>query len=87
MNPEKEGQELPPRDAFREVYFGQLAQPLVPDHPEAPEAEEDELTQAALSDPDSQRLSLPQNNQPTLWRVVALVIFAIAALGIVFVWR
>ncbi len=42
---------------------------------------EDELTRAALADPGE--ASLPEPG-PTLWRVVALLVFAVVALGIVF---
>lgn len=78
----------PPQDTFRKVYFGPLADPLIPAVREdpAPDAE-DELTRAALEDPDAQQLNLPQDGQPTLWRLVVLILFAVAALGIVFVRR
>jgi len=87
-NPEQaDGAVLPKdRDAWKMVYFGQLSRDLVPYHPEPPEAPEDELTQAALTDPDSVTRGEPQSTAPTLWRVLTVVTVAIAALGLVF-WR
>lgn len=89
-DPRPEGAEPlpPPQDTFRKVYFGPLADPLIQAVPEAPAPEaEDELTRAALEDPEAQHLQLPLDDQPTLWRLVVLILFAIAALGIVFVRR
>jgi len=39
-------------NAWKPVIMGQVSGDLLPPHPGAPEATEDELTQAALSDPD-----------------------------------
>ncbi len=79
--------EFPPapgRDqGFRRVYLGQVADPLVPPHPEPPEAPEEELAQAALEDPGASTRDM-LDNRPTLWRVVALIVLAVAALAIVF---
>ncbi|WP_306590763.1 hypothetical protein [Geothrix sp. 21YS21S-4] len=44
-------------------------------------APEDELTRAALADPGI--VDVPAD-RPTLWRVVAVVVLAVGALGIVF---
>ena len=79
------GGEPPPQDGFRRVYFGQVADPLVPPHPGAPEAPEDELTQAALQDHAAETRDVPML-RPTLWRVVFLVVLAVLALAIVF-WK
>ena len=77
----------PDKDAWKLVYFGQLSRDLVPYHPDPPEAPEDELTQAALSDPDSvTRGETAAGSGPTFWRVLAVVAIAIAALAMVF-WR
>jgi len=82
---------LPPsapgdRDAWKTVYFGQLSRDLVPYHPDPPEAPEDELTQAALSDPDSVNRKESESTGPTFWRVLVVVAVAIASLAMVF-WR
>jgi hypothetical protein len=75
------------RDAWKLVYFGQISRDLVPFHPEPPEAPEDELTRAALSDPDSQTRGEPgHDTRPTLWRLLAVLAVAVIALGLVF-WR
>lgn len=80
------GPETPSRDqeAWKLVYFGQLSRPLVPYHPEPPEAPEDELTRAALEDPDSVTRGEPGPLGPTLWRVLAVLALAVAALALVF---
>jgi len=57
----------------------------VPYHPDPPEAPEDELTQAALGDPDSVHRD-DSSGPPTLWRLLVVVAVAIAALALVF-WR
>lgn len=72
----------PGKDSFRQVYFGQLSEPLVRDHPEPPEAEEDALTQAALGDPEA-GAERPRE-EPTLWRIVLIALVAAVALAIVF---
>lgn len=73
------------QDTSRKVYFGEVSDPLFPPHPGAPESPEDELTQAALEDPSAGQLQ-DTHSQPTLWRVVALLVFAVFALTIVF-WK
>ena len=45
---------------------------------------EDELTRAALEDPGT--LDAP-DDRPTAWRLVTVVLLAVAALAIVFWWR
>ena len=71
------------RDAWKPVIMGQVCGELLPPHPEPPEAPEDELTQAALSDPDG--LDAQEHDpSPTLWRLVVLVLIAVGALSIVF---
>lgn len=85
--PPSEPEDLPPpENTFRRVYFGQLSEPLVPDHPEPPEAEEDELTRAALTDPDASELSRP-HTEPTPWRWVVLVLLAAGSLWVLFARR
>ena len=74
------------KDAWKLVYFGQLSRDLVPYHPEPPEAPEDELTQAALSDPDSVTRGETAAPGPTFWRVLVLMAIAIGSLALVF-WR
>ena len=75
---------LPP-DTFRRVYFGQVVDPLVPPHPEPGETPEDELTRLALEDPMA--FEPPPRSGPTVWRLLALVAFAVISLAIVFWWR
>jgi hypothetical protein len=87
--PEEKGEGLLPpvhpgdKDAWKMVYFGQLSRDLVPYHPDPPEAPEDELTQAALSDPDSVNRDEPGTG-PTFWRVLVVVAVAVGALALVF---
>jgi hypothetical protein len=87
-SPEQAGRPAPPvdKDAWKLVYFGQVSRDLVPYHPDPPEAPEDELTQAALSDPDSVTRGDGSPAQPTFWRVLVLLAVAIGALAFVF-WR
>jgi hypothetical protein len=73
------------QDTFRKVYLGQVSDPLIPAHPKPDETPEDELTRMALEDP--QGFEPPPRSGPTPWRVLALVVFAVVALGIVFWWR
>jgi hypothetical protein len=73
------------QDTYRKVIFGEVADPLFPLHPGAPESTEDELTRAALEDPAVSALNVP-NSEPTFWRFVALLVFAVAALAVVFWW-
>jgi len=95
--PVDEGQEVVPpadgaprheivrHDCFRQVYLGQISDPLFPPHPEPPEAPEDELTRIALEDPEAHNLGLDlEDTAPTFWRFLAIVFFAVVALGIVF---
>ncbi len=82
MDPE---QAILHQDTYRKVLFGEVADPLFPPHPGAPEAPEDELTQAALEDPEAAHLELPHPH-PTLWRLVVLLVFAVVALACVFWW-
>jgi len=92
FEPEGAPPEEPPgcpkdRDAWKLVYFGQISRDLVPYHPEPPEAPEDELTQAALADPDGATRGEPSiNPRPTLWRLLAVLAVAVGALGLVF-WK
>jgi hypothetical protein len=71
------------RDAWMPVVMGQVAGGFVPPHPGPPEAPDDELTQAALSDPCDVRQQ-EEDVRPTFWRVLVLVLIAVAALSIVF---
>jgi len=73
------------QDSFRKVYLGEISDPLFPPHPGSPETPEDELTQAALADTGAAEVhgSLAQ---PTVWRLVTLLAFAVFALAIVF-WK
>lgn len=54
-----------------------------PDCDKLSPAPEDELTRAALADPG--QVEAP-GGRPTLWRLVTVVLFAVAALAIVF-WK
>jgi hypothetical protein len=73
------------QDTFRKVYLGQVSDPLFPPHPGPPESSEDELTRLALEDP---RATEPEPQEgPTLWRLLALIAFAVIALGIIFWWH
>lgn len=87
--PEDERRDEVPRDqivrhdCFRQVYLGQLSDPIYPAHPEPPEAEEDELTRIALADPEAQNRDRV-STEPTFWRVLAVFLFAVLALGVVF---
>jgi hypothetical protein len=74
-------------EAWKTVYMGQLTQDLVPFHPEPPEAPEDELTRAAMEDPiDVTREDAHGESAPTLWRLITVIMIAVAALAVVF-WR
>ena len=68
---------------WRPVIMGQISGELLPPHPGPPEAPEDELTQAALSDPDGLYEQEP-DSKPTFWRVLVVVLIAVGALSIVF---
>jgi hypothetical protein len=88
--PEEPREGAPPagdKDAWKLVYFGQISRDLVPYHPDPPEAPEDELTQAALSDPESAtRGEAGTGSGPTFWRLLVVVAVAIISLAMVF-WR
>jgi len=73
------------QDTFRKVYLGQVSDPFFPAHPEPQETPEEELTRLALEDP--QAFEPVAEGGPTLWRLIALVAFAVIALAIVFWWR
>ncbi|WP_026939294.1 hypothetical protein [Holophaga foetida] len=75
-----------PHDCFRQVYLGQLSDPIYPPHPAPPEVEFDELTRAALADPDAQHLEMAPT-APTFWRFLAIMLFALVALGVVFILK
>lgn len=70
------------QDSFHRVVLGQVSDPLVRPHPEPPEAEEDDLTRAALGDPEAGRNRA--HDEPTAWRMVAIALLAAVALAIVF---
>jgi hypothetical protein len=74
----------PPSEAFPKVLRGEVLDPIVPPHLEPRESPEEELTRLALEDP--QALELPPDSGPTVWRLMALIAFAVIALGVVF-WR
>jgi len=81
--PEEEGPRPAPPDAWKDVVMGQVSHPLVAPHPEPPEAGEDELTQAAMADPAD--VAYQQGDpRPTFWRVLVVVLIAVAALAVVF---
>jgi hypothetical protein len=73
------------QNTFRKVYLGQVSDPLIPPPENPPETSEDELTRLALEDPAATE-PVAQDG-PTMWRLLALVAFAVIALGIVFWWR
>ncbi len=90
MNEERGAAEGEPKpavtqDTFRKVYLGQVSDPLLPAHPGPAETPEDELTRLALEDPAPPDPA--PHPEPTLWRLIALVSFAVIALSIVFWWR
>lgn len=80
--PEEDPIVPPSPDTFRRVVFGQVAEPLVRPHPEPPEAAEDDLTFAALT--DAEPADGPPNDEPTAWRWVVLLAGAAVALYILF---
>lgn len=71
------------QDTFRKVYLGQASDPLFPPHPAPPEAEEEALTRAALEDPAGLE-DLAPIGRPSPWRLVAVLVIMIIALGVVF---
>lgn len=72
-----------PANTWKPVIMGQVSGDLLPPHPGAPEASEDELTQAALSDPADVAYEEPDPH-PTFWRVLVIVLIAVGALSVVF---
>lgn len=78
---------VPQQEAWRTVYLGQLSADLVPFHPEPPEAPEDELTQAALTDPGDVTVGAGRPDGPaSFWRVLVVLAIGVSALAVVF-WR
>jgi hypothetical protein len=73
------------QDPYRKVLLGQVSDPIFPPHPAPPEAPEDELERQAIEDPDADARDASKPI-PVFWRVLLLVIVALAALAIVF-WR
>ncbi|MDR1840747.1 MAG: hypothetical protein LBQ86_02355 [Holophagales bacterium] len=73
------------QDGYRSVVFGQIADGLIPPHPGPPEATDDELSVAAMSDPAASEAE-DRQSQPTIWRVVFLLVLITVALAIVF-WK
>ena len=74
---------LGPQDSYRRIMFGQLSDPLLPAPYPPTQTPEEELTRAALEDPDA----LQGENidpGPTTWRWVFLLLLAVGALAIVF---
>ena len=55
----------------------------MPGLPTPDPAPEEELTRAALAD---QEPTAPPEGQPTVWRLVAVIAFAVVALALVF-WK
>ncbi|MFN8011420.1 MAG: hypothetical protein U0P81_08440 [Holophagaceae bacterium] len=89
-DPEREGPTGEPeglviQDTFRKVYFGQISDPLIPEPRVPVETPEDELTRAALTDPDALKGEIVEG-APTPWRWVFLLLLAVAALAIIF-WK
>lgn len=76
---------VPPQDGFHKVIMGEIADPLVAPHPEPPEAEEDELTRAALEDGGKPFPDMPED-RVSPWRPIFLITLAAAALFYIF-WR
>ena len=83
LNPETDGPRPVAPDAWKDVVMGQISHPLVPPHPEPAEAGEDDLTQAAMTDPADVAYQ-EGDPRPTFWRVVVVALIAVAALAIVF---
>ena len=81
--PGEDGPRPTPPDAWKDVVMGQVSHPLVAPHPEPAEAGEDELTQAAMADP-ADVAHQEGDPRPTFWRVLVVVLIAVAALAVVF---
>jgi len=73
------------QDGYRHVIFGQIADGLIPSRPGPSESTDDELSIAALSDPAASELE-KQEQQPTAWRIVFLIVIISVALAVVF-WK
>ena len=73
------------QDTYRKVMFGEVADPLFPPHPAPPESSEDELTRAAMEDPEASRMHVA-HSEPTFWRFITVLVFAVVALAVVFWW-
>ena len=73
------------QDTYRKVILGEVSDPLFPPHPGAPESSEDELTRAAMEDPAA-LAGEDGHAEPTVWRLIALLVFAVVALTVVFRW-
>ncbi len=73
------------QDTYRKIVLGEVADPLFPAHPGLPETPGDELTRAALEDPEATQAHLG-DPRPTAWRLVTLLVVAVAALAVVFWW-
>ena len=71
-------------EAWKLVYFGPLSRDLLPPHPGPAECQEDELTQAALTDPESATRGEREQRGPTFWRALAVVALALASLAFIF---
>jgi hypothetical protein len=76
------------QDGYRRIIFGQIADGLLPRRP-GPNAlldnELEELNKAAMSDPAALEEDAPKG-QPTLWRIVFLIMLIAFALAVVF-WK
>jgi hypothetical protein len=70
-------------DAWKSVVMGQVSRDLMPPHPGPPATLEEELEREALEDPAAHFREDP-DPQPTLWRLVVLIVVAVAALSVVF---
>ncbi|MDR2697129.1 MAG: hypothetical protein LBB40_01480 [Holophagales bacterium] len=73
------------QDGYRHVYFGQIADGLIPYRPGPSLSTDDELSRAALSDPAASDVE-KQKPQPTAWRIVFLIAIISVALAVVF-WK
>lgn len=73
------------QDTFRKAYFGQISDPLIPAPLLPSETTEDELTRAALSDPDALKGEVIDPT-PTSWRWVFLLLLAVGSLAVLF-WK
>jgi len=73
------------QDNYRHVMFGQIADGIMPPHPDSPETTEDELSAAALSDPAASETD-NRPYQPTIWRALFLIALAVVSLAILF-WK